>query len=50
MGIDARKTVFGGLRTRMVQTSLHFGAVRSAPLLFADWKVSYHMTSRLGVK
>ena len=35
MGLDARKPVFGGLRTTKVQTSLHIGLVGSAPLLFA---------------
>ena len=34
MGLDARKPIFGGLRTTQAQT-------RSAPLLFASWKVSY---------
>ena len=41
MGLDARKPVFGGLRTTQAQTSLRIRAVWSAPLLFAIWKVSY---------
>ena len=40
-GLDARKPVFGGLGTTQAQTSLPIRAVRSAPLLFAFWKVSY---------
>ena len=40
-GIDARKPVFGDLRTTKAQTSLHIHADWSAPLLFAFWKVSY---------
>ena len=39
MGIDARKPVFGGLRTTKAQTSLRICAVWSAPLLFTYWKV-----------
>ena len=38
---DARKPVFGGLRTTKAQTSLRIRAVWSAPLLFAFWKVPY---------
>ena len=41
MGLDARKPVFGGLRTTQAQTSLRIGAVCSAPLLFTFWKVLY---------
>ena len=41
MGLKARKSVFGGLGTTKVQTSLHIQAVCSAPLLFAYWKGSY---------
>ena len=35
MGLDASKTVFGGLRITQAQTSLRIRAVWSAPLLFA---------------
>ena len=35
LGLDARKPVFGGLRTKQTQTSLRIRAVLSAPLLFA---------------
>ena len=41
MGLDARKPVFGGLRTTKVQTRLRIRAVWSAPLLFTYWKESY---------
>ena len=41
MGLDARKTVFRGLRTTKAQTRLRIPAVWSAPLLFTFWKVSY---------
>ena len=41
MGLDERKPVFGGFRTTEAQTSLRVRAVRSAPLLFAYWKISY---------
>ena len=41
MGHNARKHVFGGLRTTQAQTSLRIRAVWSAPLLFAFWKVTY---------
>ena len=42
MVLNARKHVFGGLRTTKVQTSLSIRAVWSAaPLLFAYWNVSY---------
>ena len=41
MGPDARKPVFGGLRTTQAQTSLRICAVWSAPLLFPFWKLSY---------
>ena len=41
MGLVATKSVFGGLRTTKVQTSLRIRADCSAPLLFAYWKVSY---------
>ena len=41
MGLDARKPVFGGLRTTQAQTSLRIRAVWSAPLLFAFCKVQY---------
>ena len=41
VGLDAKNPVFGGLRTTQAQTSLRIHAVRSAPLLFAFWKVSY---------
>ena len=41
MVLDARKPVFGGLRTIQEQTSLCMRADWSAPLLFAFWKVSY---------
>ena len=37
MGHDARKPVFGGLRTTQAQTSLRIRAVWSAPLLFASY-------------
>ena len=39
MGLDARKPVFGGLRTTQAQTSLSFRTDWSAPVLFAYWKV-----------
>ena len=35
------KPVFGGLPTTNAQTSLRIRAVRSVPLLFIYWKVSY---------
>ena len=35
MGLDARKPVFGGLRTTKAQTSLRICAVWSGPLIFA---------------
>ena len=41
MGLNARKPVFGGLRTTQAQTSQHIRAVWSAPLLFAFWKIPY---------
>ena len=41
MGLNARKPVFGGLRTTQAQTSLRIRAVWSAPLLFAFCKVQY---------
>ena len=41
MGLDARKPVFGGLRTTQAQTSLRIRAVCSAPLLFAFCKAPY---------
>ena len=41
MGLDARKPVFGSLRTIQAQTNLRIRAAWSAPLLFALWKVSY---------
>ena len=41
MGLEARKPVFGSLRTTQAQTSLRVRADWSAPLLFAFWKVSY---------
>ena len=41
MAIDARKPVFDDLRITQVQTSLRIPAVRSAPFLFAFWKVFY---------
>ena len=41
MGLDARKPVFGGLRTTQAQASLRFRAVWSAPLLIAFGK--YHI-------
>ena len=41
MGLDARKPVFGMLRITQAQTSLCIRAVRSAPFLFAFWKVPY---------
>ena len=41
MGIVVTKAVFEGVRTTKVQTSLRICTVRSAPLLFAFWKVSY---------
>ena len=43
MSLDARKPVFGGLRTTQAQaqTSLHIRADRSAPLLFIYQEVSY---------
>ena len=41
MGLGARKPVFGGLQTTMEQTSLRGCAVWSAPLSFANCKVSY---------
>ena len=39
MGLDARKPVFGGLRTAKAQTSLRIRAVWSAPFLFAYWNL-----------
>ena len=41
MGLDVRKSVFGGLRTTQAQTRLRIRSVWSAPLLFTFWKVSY---------
>ena len=41
LGLDARKPVFGGLRTTKAQTSRRIHADRSGPLLFAYWKTSY---------
>ena len=41
MGLIARKTVFGGLRTTQAQTSLSITSVWSAPLFLAFWKVPY---------
>ena len=41
MDLDARKPDLGGLPTAKTQTSLRIRAVLSAPLLFADWTVSY---------
>ena len=41
IGLDVRKPVSGGLRTTKAQTSLRIRAVCSAPLLFANLKVSY---------
>ena len=41
LGLNARKPVLWGLPTIQAQTGLHIGAVWSAPLLFALWKVSY---------
>ena len=41
MGPEARKPVFRGLRITLAQTSRRIRAVRSEPLLFAFWKVSY---------
>ena len=41
MGHDARKPVFGGLRTTKAHTNLPIHAVLPGPLLFAYWKVSY---------
>ena len=47
MGLNARKHVFGDLQTTKAQTSLRKRTVWSAPLLFADWKVS--IISRLAM-
>ena len=41
MGLDARKPVFGDLRTTQAQTSLRIRAAWSLPLLFAFWKEPY---------
>ena len=41
MGLNARKPVFGGLRTTQAQTSLRIRADWSAPLFFAYPEVSY---------
>ena len=41
MGHDARKFVFGGLRTTQAQTSLRIRVDWWAPLFFAFWKASY---------
>ena len=41
MGLFVTKPVFGGLQTTKVQTSMCIHTVRSAPLLFTYWKVSY---------
>ena len=41
VGLNARKPVFGGLRTTQAQTSLRIRAVWSAPLFFAFCKVSH---------
>ena len=38
MGLKVRNPVFGGLRATKVQTAC---TVRTAPLLFTFWKVSY---------
>ena len=38
VGLDARKTAFGGLRTTKAQTSLRIHAAWSVPLLFAYGK------------
>ena len=41
LGLNARKPVFGGLRTTKAQISLRICAVWSAPLIFAYWNVGY---------
>ena len=41
MGLEAKKPVFGGLRTTQAQTSLCIRPEGSAPLFFTFWKVSY---------
>ena len=41
IGLDARKPVFGGVRTTKAQASLRIHAGLSAPLLFANQKVPY---------
>ena len=41
MGLNAKKSVFGGLRTTKAQNSLRIHADWSAPSLFAFWKLSY---------
>ena len=42
MGLDVRKPVLGGLRTTQAQNlSSGGGGLRTAPLLFTFWKVSY---------
>ena len=41
LGPRKGKLVFGGLQTTKAQTSLRIRAVCSAPLLFANFKVSY---------
>ena len=42
MGVDTRKpqAVFGGLQITQAQNSQRIATIRSAPLLFAFWKVS----------
>ena len=37
--LDARKSVFGCLRTTRAHTSLHISIVWSAPLLYGYWKI-----------
>ena len=41
LGLDARKPVFGDLRTTQAQTGLRIRPFWSVPLLFAFWNISY---------
>ena len=47
MGLDAKKHLFGDLRTAKAQTSLR---IRSAPLFLAFWKVSHMYINLLQAK
>ena len=49
MDHDVRKPVFGGLQTTKAQTILRVRAVWSAPLLFANYKVSNIDLSKISI-